>query len=96
MLVWGRKVSKNYAIEMAGLLIYRDLADGLSLVEIDFSADWFKGDHNPQCGIRITLLNVTLFEGRLYNVNHVEDGSIPVRKLKCPKCGEEIAIRSGV
>lgn len=92
----GIKLFKNYAIDLAAFFVYRSLLDGLSLFELHIDSDWYKGDHNPQFGIRLTVLNVTLLEFRIYNVNHMEDGSVPIRKICCPKCGEEIIIRENL
>jgi len=70
-MVLGINLSKDFALEVAGFFIYRSLSDGLSLLELHIDSDWYKGDHNPQFGIRLTVLNVTLLEFRIYNVNHI-------------------------
>jgi len=95
-MIWGIKLSKDFALEVAGFFIYRSLSDGLSVLELNIDCDWYKGDHNPQFWIRLTLLNVTILEVRVYNVNHAEDGTVPIRKIQCTKCGEEIVVRGNL
>jgi hypothetical protein len=66
-------INEDYAIELTLLHRYRDLSDGLSVVEFNFNFDWYKGDHCPKADLSLRLFNWTIFELNVYNRHHVED-----------------------
>jgi hypothetical protein len=65
-------INEDYAIELTLLHRYRDLSDGLSVVEFDFNFDWYKGDHCPKANLSLRLFNWTIFELNVYNRHHIE------------------------
>lgn len=66
-------INEDYAMELTLLHRYRDLADGLSVVEFDCNFDWYHGDHCPKFDLSLRLFNWTVFEFNIYNRHHVED-----------------------
>lgn len=67
-------INEDYAIELTLFERYRDLSDGLSVVEFDFNFDWYKGDHCPKADLSLRLFNWTIFELNVYNRHHIEEG----------------------
>lgn len=72
LLMGGFKVSRNYAVDYAFIHFVRSYHDGIVFFELNFNIDYYKADHNPQTVISLTVLNFTIFEITVYNVNHVE------------------------
>lgn len=70
MIYVGTKLSKNFAWEANFFYRIRNFKDGLSAFELSLTADWFKNDHNPQCGLCLIILNVMIVEFNIFNVNH--------------------------
>ena len=66
-------INEDYAMELMLLHRYRDLSDGLSVVEFDCNFDWYHGDHCPKFDLSLRLFNWTIFEFNVYNRHHVED-----------------------
>jgi len=69
----GSKLSKNFAWELGFLYKVRNFSDGVDLLRFTVESSWFKGDHNPQYGVQLMVLNHMIFEFKIYNVNHVKD-----------------------
>jgi len=72
----GFRISKNFAFEINFLTFIRDFKDGVNWISLNITSDWYKGDHNPQFGIHLVILNITIVEFRVYNVNHVKEEDI--------------------
>lgn len=70
------KISKNFAWELGFLYFIRKFSDGVTLFELSIDASFYKGDHNPQFGIKLMVLNFMVFEFRIYNVHHVEEDDV--------------------
>jgi len=66
-------INEDYAMELTILYRYRDLADGLSVIEFDCNFDWYHGDHCPKFNLSLRLFNWTIFEFNIYNRHHVVD-----------------------
>jgi hypothetical protein len=69
----GTKLTKKYAWEANFFYLVRGFSDGLDVFEFAIDSSWYKGDHNPQYAIRLIILNVVIFEFRIYNMFHIED-----------------------
>jgi hypothetical protein len=69
----GFKLTKNFAFELSGLYFFRKFSDGINWIEFLIDSDFYEGDHNPQFGIKLIILNFIIFDFRVYNVNHRED-----------------------
>ena len=67
------KITKNFALELNVLYLTRKYSDGITWFQFSVESDWYKGDHNPQFGIQLIVLNITLFEFRVYNIHHIEE-----------------------
>jgi hypothetical protein len=67
------KLTKNFAFEFNFLYSVRKFSDGVDWLDFAIDSDWYRGDHNPQFGVKLTILNLIIFDFRIYNVNHVED-----------------------
>jgi hypothetical protein len=90
----GLKITRDFAFELNFLTFIRRFSDGVDWFHLEIKSDWYKGDHNPQFGIHLIILNITIFEFRIYNVNHVEDDLIKKEmNIECPKCKNPLNIR---
>jgi hypothetical protein len=72
-MIYGIKISKNYAIDFGFLYKIRSFKDGISIIELSSGLDFYKGDHNPKVHLRFILFNFSIFEINIYNVNHCDD-----------------------
>ena len=70
MLVYSRKISKNYAFEISAFHMIRSFKDGISFFQFDVCLDLYSGDHNPKFHIVLIILNIKVFETDIYNINH--------------------------
>jgi hypothetical protein len=73
MFCFSGKLSEDSAMELSGFHKIRAFSDGIDYFKFDMTSDWFVGDHNPQFGIVLTIMNFVIFEFRIYNVNHVRE-----------------------
>jgi hypothetical protein len=71
MINWSGLISKDTAWELTLFHKIRSLSDGLSLVDFELDGSWYEGDHQPSYGVHLVLFNWTIFEFRIYNINHV-------------------------
>ena len=71
-MIYTRKLSKNYALDITALHFIRKFKDGISFGELKINLDLYKGDHCPKLNIIIVLFNFKIIEIDVYNVNHVE------------------------
>ena len=72
MIAWSKKLSKNYAVDIALLYIVRSLKDGITFFELKADISWFKGDHNPKFEIMWVCFNFVILNLNVYNVHHTE------------------------
>lgn len=91
MICGGSKISKNYAWEYSFFHLIRGLSDGITWFNLSIDSSWYKGDHNPQFSIELILLNLMIFEFRIYNINHSE--KTPEVRVECPACKTVAPIR---
>jgi hypothetical protein len=87
------RISKNFAFELNFLYLIRRFSDGITFFNLNFDSDFYKGDHNPQFGIKIMFFNVMILDIRIYNIHHVEDEKIKDLMIKCPNCKNSINVR---
>jgi hypothetical protein len=80
MLSISRKINKNYAWEIIGFHKVRYFKDGIDFFELICDIDFYKGDHNPQFRFFLEILNFTILEIEVYNVNHIDEneGDFPI------------------
>ena len=71
MITFSIKINKKYALDILLFHFLRSFKDGLSLLNVDVGADWYKGDHNPKVILRVVLINVTIIEINIYNTGHI-------------------------
>jgi hypothetical protein len=72
LLCLSKKVSKNYAFEIAAFYLVRDFRDGIDFCDFSVKLDVYKGDHNPRFSFTLIVLNFTLLEIEVYNIHHVD------------------------
>ena len=72
MIVKSFRISKNFSLEIVMFHFLRALKDGLTVFNVKFEADWYKGDHNPKIIFHVVLLNTTIIEVTFYNVRHAQ------------------------
>ena len=73
MMLFTKKISKNYALDILAFVPIRSPRDGLTVQEFVVNADWYRGDHNPKLTVRLVLLNITIIDIAIYNVHHIEE-----------------------
>lgn len=71
-MIWSKKLSKNYALDISILRPIRSILDGLTGIEFEVNCDWFKADHCPKFNIILIICNFIIFEFEIYNVNHIK------------------------
>jgi len=64
------KLTKKFALDIAGLHFYRSFKDGISWFDFHINSDWYKGDHNPKFEIIISICNLMILDFEIYNVYH--------------------------
>lgn len=79
------KVSKNFAVDIAGLYLVRRFSDGITFIKPVIDLDLYEGDHKPALEISLIVLNFIVFSFEWYNINHVGD-----KPFRCPNCDTEI------
>jgi hypothetical protein len=70
------RITEKFAIDITLLNKYREYKDGIDFFELICECDLFKGDHNPSFNFFLAILNISLIEINIYNINHyveVED-----------------------
>ena len=72
-MIFGFKISKNYAIDISLFTKIRQFADGIDFFELAKSIDWYKGDHKPSFRIGLIIFNIMIFELEAYNINHIKE-----------------------
>lgn len=69
---YNLRLSENYAVDLLLFHKVRNYSDGINYFSIDIVSDFYKGDHNPKFRLILIILNVTVFEFEVYNINHEE------------------------
>ena len=64
----GIKIGASKAIEWAFFNHIRELKDGVTWFEFEINSDYYEGDHNPQSGIHLMILNWMIFEINYYSI----------------------------
>jgi len=73
MLNYTTQISRNYFFELIFFHTIRNFMDGITLFELILNADFYKADHNPKLIFRLIIVNITVFEIAIYNINHKRD-----------------------
>ena len=73
MISGGFKISKNYAFDYLLFHQYRWFEDGITFLDFECKFDKYECDHNPKFTLGLWVLNHTIFEFEVYNVNHLEE-----------------------
>lgn len=71
MITFNIKINKKYALDILLLHFLRSFKDGLSLLNLNVGADWYKGEHNPKVIAHLVALNITIIEISIYNLGHI-------------------------
>ena len=64
---------KNMALDFVFCNKVRSFKDGITFFDFETNLDLYEVDHNPKFEIRLTILNVIIFELTIYNILHKED-----------------------
>lgn len=72
-MVFGSKISKNFAWELTLFHKVRSFSDGIDFLDIRIVLDLYKGDHTPRFTFFFEMLNFTLIEFNIYNINHIKE-----------------------
>lgn len=63
----------KFAMEICCFHRYRGFDDGISFVEFNLSLDLYRADHHPRFVFFFGILNFTIIDFSIYNINHLED-----------------------
>lgn len=72
-MLFSSKINKNYAWELILFYNVRLYNDGIDFFEFKVNLDYFNGDHSPKFGFFFEILNWTIIEFNIYNVNHYHE-----------------------
>lgn len=67
----GVKLTKNYSLDWNFFWKVRSFEDGIKFLTFDINLDLYESDHKPSFNIYLGILNYTIFEIEIYNVNHL-------------------------
>jgi len=70
MILFHGMATKKYGWEVVLFHKVRDFDDGVSFFDFKLNWDRFEAEHSPKVGIYIELLNFTILEISVVNVNH--------------------------
>jgi hypothetical protein len=73
MILFGKKFTKNYGLEIALFHHLRQLSDGLTFFNVNINWDQYLSDHTPRFVFHIVLCNYTLIEFNIYYLFHNND-----------------------
>lgn len=73
-MIYGFKISKNYAIDFGVLYKIRNFKDGITILELISNLDLYKADHNPQFKIGLICFNFLILEIIIYNIEEKDFG----------------------
>jgi hypothetical protein len=73
MILFGKKLSKNYGLEIALFHHLRQFSDGLTLFNFNVNWDRYFSDHTPRFVCHVIALNFTLIEINIYYLHHNND-----------------------
>jgi len=65
----------NYGWELCCFRKIRQFSDGISFLTWTIEWDKYEGDHKPAFRYYLGLLNYTILEFSIYNVNHTDENS---------------------
>ncbi len=71
MLIFTSKITKQFALDLCMFHKFRNFTDGISFFEFHINLDLFKADHNPKFEIFLAILNYSLIDFEIYNINHI-------------------------
>jgi hypothetical protein len=66
MILLGKKLTKNYGLEIALFHHLRQITDGLTLFNVNINWDRYLSDHTPRFIFHIVVCNYTLIEINIY------------------------------
>lgn len=73
-MIYGFKISKNYAIDFGVLYKIRKFKDGITFLEWVNNLDLYRADHNPQFKMSLICFNFLIFEICFYNIEEKDFG----------------------
>lgn len=74
---YRERTKLQFAWELDLFRTFRQFSDGITLFELTSTIDLFEGDHNPQAGFLLAILNYKICEFNIYNIFHMaEDFSV--------------------
>jgi hypothetical protein len=71
-MIYGIKISKNYAIDFGFFYKVRNFKDGVTFFEFLFNLDLYKRDHNPQVRLNLIVFNFIIFDITFYNLREYD------------------------
>ena len=69
----GVSLTKNYTLDWNFFWKVRDFEDGVKFFNFDINLDLYEDDHKPSFNICLEILNYTIFEIEIYNINHLPE-----------------------
>lgn len=72
MMLFGKRLTSNYGVELALFHKLRAFSDGLTVFEGKINWERFEADHSPRFEVHLIAFNFTLVELNLYYLHHRE------------------------
>jgi hypothetical protein len=64
------RITEKFAIDITLFNKYRSFKDGIDFFHLSCESDFYEDDHNPKFRFWLALLNISIIEFDLYNINH--------------------------
>ncbi len=73
MMLFGKKLTSNYGVELALFHKIREYSDGVSFWNAKINWDRYLSDHTPRFEFHLAMLNYTIIEFNVYYLYHREE-----------------------
>jgi len=70
-LIWFGHITGKYCWELSCFRIIRQVSDGVSFIAFNIDWDRYEGHHKPSFQFYFGILNCTIIEFGVYNLNHM-------------------------
>ena len=71
LVSWTKKLTEKFSLDLVMFSKLRNWDDGIDFINVDISFDKYEADHKPSFQFMIVLLNYTIIELDIYNINHL-------------------------
>tara|TARA_Y100000310_G_C20338346_1_gene648590 strand:+ start:298 stop:516 length:219 start_codon:yes stop_codon:yes gene_type:complete len=72
-MIYFKKLTKDYEVEISVIEKYRDYSDGITFFDFFMNWDRFLADHSPQFNISIFFMNYAIFDFNIYYLHHRDE-----------------------